>query len=363
MMQTYARYFCRHLLVPIVVITCILTGLIWITQLLRFTDLMIHRGLSVQHFFSFAMLLIPSFLSLIIPVAAFVGTMFVYHKYNVDCEIIILKQAGINRFSLIKPALFIGILLMLVGYALSLYLSPVAYHHFKNQQSIFRDHSSSLMLEEGVFNNPMSDIMIYIHKRDHFGLMKGVLVYDSRNPEKNITIIAEQGRIIKDADSTYLNLQHGTRQELKKDRDTIQMLHFDHYPLNIKAYNPDSSTRWKEPEERFLHELLFLEGDDANNKKLAVEGHQRLIWPLYSCIAVLIAALGMTSDTPSHRYKRKKEIIVLSTGTFILFITALVLPSLASYHIITIVLMYALAIGSLLLLGYKTSGKQMLPAT
>ena len=46
-MRQYERYLLMHLLLPTVLITAGLTGIIWLTQVMRFIDYMLNRGLGI----------------------------------------------------------------------------------------------------------------------------------------------------------------------------------------------------------------------------------------------------------------------------------------------------------------------------
>ena len=77
-MSVIQRYMLRQLVVVAALVTLTLTLAIWLTQSLRFVELIVNRGLSLQSYLSLTLLLLPSFLSLMLPVALFTGTsMFV----------------------------------------------------------------------------------------------------------------------------------------------------------------------------------------------------------------------------------------------------------------------------------------------
>ncbi|MCK5295377.1 MAG: LptF/LptG family permease, partial [Alphaproteobacteria bacterium] len=56
------RYILKQLVLGVVIVTASLSMLIWLTQSLRFVELILNKGLSVTSFISLTMLLLPSFL-------------------------------------------------------------------------------------------------------------------------------------------------------------------------------------------------------------------------------------------------------------------------------------------------------------
>ncbi|MBN8908686.1 MAG: LptF/LptG family permease, partial [Rhodospirillales bacterium] len=57
------RYVFRQLLLAVIAVTAGLTALIWLTQSLRFVELVVNHGLSFGVFLKLTGLLIPSFIA------------------------------------------------------------------------------------------------------------------------------------------------------------------------------------------------------------------------------------------------------------------------------------------------------------
>ena len=64
--------------VALIAATTALVALIWLTQSLRFVELVVNRGLSMRVFFQLTGLLIPNFVAVILPITLFVVVQFVY---------------------------------------------------------------------------------------------------------------------------------------------------------------------------------------------------------------------------------------------------------------------------------------------
>ena len=70
-------------------VTCTggLVALIWLTQSLRFVELVVNRGLSFRVFFELTALLVPNFIAVILPITTFVVVQFVYQRLSGDREL------------------------------------------------------------------------------------------------------------------------------------------------------------------------------------------------------------------------------------------------------------------------------------
>ena len=104
-MHRYQYYILRQLLGPFLLITVGLSAVIWLTQSLRFIDMIVNKGLSLSAFLYFSMLLLPTFLGVILPMALFSAILFTYNKLVIDSEVVSLRTAGFSQWSLAAPAL------------------------------------------------------------------------------------------------------------------------------------------------------------------------------------------------------------------------------------------------------------------
>ena len=121
------RYMFRQLVWWTIVVAASLTCIVWLTQSLRFVEMIVNRGLSATTFVTFTMLLLPTFLSLIGPIAVFAAIMFTYNRMVNDSEVVVLRASGMPHFKIGRPALVLAILAMALGYLNSLYLMPSSY--------------------------------------------------------------------------------------------------------------------------------------------------------------------------------------------------------------------------------------------
>ena len=95
-MKYVSRYIFYQLAVGMVVVSCGLATVIWLTQSLRFVESIVNRGLSVSVFLNLTVLLLPNFLTIVLPIAMFTVVLFTYAKLNSDREIMVLKAAGFS---------------------------------------------------------------------------------------------------------------------------------------------------------------------------------------------------------------------------------------------------------------------------
>jgi len=318
-MQRYNKYITRHLIHSTLLITLSLTSIVWLTQALRFIDFMVNQGVSIGLFLTLTALLIPSLLLMILPPALFCAVLFVYNRLALDSELVVMQAAGLSRWRLAIPALQAAALVTLFAYAIAMYLQPVSYKQFRDMQSFLRNNYVSILLQEGVFSNPVDGLMVFIRERDKNNILHGILVHDSRQPENSVTMMAEEGKLVETPQGPRFLLKNGNRQEINQGK--LSFLNFDSYTLDISLYDKEVQARFPDPQELSLGDLFTYDASvtEADNQKRVAEGHQRLIWPLYPIVLALIALAVLLSGQFNRRGHWQRITVAVLVGVSVLF--------------------------------------------
>jgi len=286
------RYIFRQLLGATLFVAATLTGVVWLTQSLRFVEMIVNRGLSVPLFLYFTMLLLPSFFSVILPIALFVAMLFVYNRLLSDSEIVVMRAGGCSQLGLGRPAIIAAALTTLACYALGLYFTPASFREFKDLQSTLRNSYPTVLLQEGVFSNVMEGVTVYVRSRSDDGELFGLIVHDARDRKNPVTMMAERGAIVAGDNGPRIVLVNGNRQEVDQTDGRLSLLYFDRYSFDLSAVGKEEGERWREPRERFLGELFYSSDGEKTIgyfHKLRMEGHHRLSMPLLPLTFTLIA--------------------------------------------------------------------------
>jgi lipopolysaccharide export system permease protein len=328
-MRQYERYLFMHLLWPTVVITASLTAIVWLTQILKFLDFMLSRGLSLGDFLFLTGLMLPSLLVTLVPIALCIASIYTYNRLMVESELIVLNAVGISKWQLAKPVLVLGSLCAIFCYILALYLMPIANAKFQDIRLFFRDKYASVLLEEQVFNNPMDGMTVFVRARDSDNNLSGILMHDSRDPKQTITMIADTGRIEQGEAGPRFYLHNGMRQQWRDGR--VSWLAFDDYAIDIAFYGKDIQ-RTPAPNERTIGQLFHHEG--LTEKEAAAyhaEAHQRLTWPLLT-ISLPLFALAVLFSSEFNRRGQLRRILFASLGVVAVAIVYFIIRSASLKH-------------------------------
>jgi lipopolysaccharide export system permease protein len=289
-------YIFRQTLVAMAVTTGGLTALVWLTQSLRFVDLVVNRGLSFLVFLHLTGLLIPSFIAVILPITTYVVIQFVYQRMATDRELTVMRAAGLSPWALARPALAVALIATLIGYGLSVWAVPASLNQFKEFQWEIRNRLAAFLLQDGVFT-PLSDkLTVYIRTRDADGTLRGILVDDARDPTAHATILAERGRLIDGPKGPRVLLLDGSRQEIDHQTGRLDTLTFQQNEIDLADATKDDSARPPDMSEVPLSALFNpRQADERDREKWIAEGHKRLSAPLSTlsyALVGLLSALG-----------------------------------------------------------------------
>lgn len=305
-MREHTAYILKHLLAAAAAVAVALTGAVWLSQSLRFLDFIIDKGLSLFAFLRLTLLLLPQVLTVVLPFATLCATIYVYGRLTGDRELIVLRAAGVSPWGLAKPALALGALATAAGLLLSLWLMPAGFRNFKDEQAFLRADFSHVLMREGVFNEMMDGLTVYVRARGEDGRLLGILAHDNRDPAVTVTMMAEWGALMGGPRGSAFLLGRGNRQEVGRGGRALRMLYFDSYVLELEALGQAPGNRIREAKERYLHELVGAPAtayERQHRDELLAEAHRRLAAPFN---ALALAAIGLAAMLAGEFDRRRQ---------------------------------------------------------
>lgn len=315
-MNGVTRYVLRQLMWGMVLVSAGLTCILWLTQSLRLVDMIVNRGLSPGRFFYLTMLLLPNFITIILPIALFTVVVFTYNKLITDRELMVMQASGLSPVAVAKPALILSLIVATLGYALNFHILPASYQKFRELQWDIRYNYSHVLLQEGAFNSIVNGITVYVRARSADGQLLGILVHDARDQEKPFTMMAERGALMETDRGARVVMFNGNRQQVDKGTNQLSILYFDRYVFEMNPSATPEGVRFREARERTIGELFNAEDDptiDAKDRgKFRVEGHRRFISPLWSLAFALVGLVSLLSGGFSRRTQSGRIIVAVA---------------------------------------------------
>ncbi|HZK91204.1 MAG TPA: LPS export ABC transporter permease LptF [Stellaceae bacterium] len=276
------RYILRQCLSVMFFVTGALTAAVWLAQSLKLIDLIVNRGLSAEMFLYLALLILPRFLDIVLPIGAFIAVLFVFNRLITESELVVMRAAGMSPLSLAKPVLELAGIAFLFLMTLSVYFLPTSNREFKDLQFEIRNRFVASLLQEGAFTTISDKLTIYIGSRNDRGEVIGLLIDDERDPQRPVTMLAERGAFADTGDATRIIMVNGNRQQYDRATGKLSVLTFDRYVLDLGMLRDAPEVRYREAQERYLGELLFPpeDIDPGTREAFLVEANERLTVPL-----------------------------------------------------------------------------------
>lgn len=289
-------YIIKQIMTGFLLVALSLMSMLWLTQSLKFVEMVTNKGLPIYLFVEMTSLLMPRVFGILSPIALFVAVMFVYNRLITDSELVVMKAVGISSVVIARAAIFVGAALALFNVFVLNVGVPAAENKFRELEFEVKNSFTKMMLREGMFTSFKSNMTIFIDKFAEDGTVRGILVSDGKKPEEKVVTVAESGMLEYTDNGPKILLKNGTRQTMNRKSGQFTSMTFDDYVVDFgdisKARKKDKGVREKSISE------LFAEADNPKTaakeaRRFRAEAHRRILTPFYNLVFALLACTGL----------------------------------------------------------------------
>ena len=308
--------------------------IIWVFQAVNFLDIMIEDGRDYIVYINYTFLNFPKIISKILPFALFFSFSYVITKYELNNEMIIFWNFGINKMKLINFFLKISILLMIFQILFTSILVP------KSQElsrSLMKDSNIDFFesfIKPKKFNDSIKDFTIFVGDKDNNGLLKNIYLKKELNENSFQITYSKNGRFVQKGNNKILELYDG--QTINGSENNISKFNFtksDFSLTNLKA-NVVTLNKLQETSTYLLircidnlndNKIKFLNFDNkeinmhncerSGLNNIYKELYKRFIIPFYIPVLILISLLLILFSKENINYF-KFRILIFSAGFF-----------------------------------------------
>ena len=339
----FDRYLFGQMIRTTIAVSVTLVGIMWLFQTIRLLEVVINRGAPISNFLLMSVTVIPLWLTIAVPVSAFVAVIWVFQRAVADRELLVMQASGRSALQLARAPLALGILLTLVLIVNSVMVLPQSFGIYKRVQFEVRNSIPTVMLQDNVFIDVVDGLTMLIGEKLDDGLAKDLFIHDERSEGKVITMTARVGQFVERDGLPAVILQEGERIELSKSGDSGATLLFDTHTVTIAPKDKTVSSQMPiDMNEDTISNLLNPEKSpypDYFNQRRA-EGHYRIVSPALALVLILIATVGaLFGQVRRHTWSKRTLLMIVGS---IVSISALVSSrSLATSLPSTVPLLYA----------------------
>jgi len=238
----------------------VFTFILVVSRLGRIADLVINKGVELSDILLLVLYSFPAYLTFTFPMAFLLSTIVVLGRLSGENEILALKANGIDLRYLLVPFGALGLAISLIGILNTTVLVSAAGDRFRDRLVDIAKKSISVEDKEGVFNDSIPRVVIYIGKVDKENhTLSGILISDDRDEGVKQTISAARG--IANLDPTTLDLSfslhNGSVHRWEKKDDVYRTLGFKDYLFSMNLMNvlPHNRELRRKNHEMSLQEL------------------------------------------------------------------------------------------------------------
>jgi lipopolysaccharide export system permease protein len=287
------RYVLRELVKPFAFFLVVFTGIVWLTQSLRVIETIINSGQGAGVFAQFVLLLLPTIMSVVVPVSAFAATLYAMNRLFTESELVVMAAAGMSDLALVRPVAAFGALAAVATAAATIGLAPLAEREMRDRVHELRADIANALVFEGRFLHPANGLTIYVRENRN-GDMSGVFVHDRRDPATEITYTARRAVLGRSDGAPRLLMLDGAAQRLDVETRALSVLDFESLVFDLSQFMDDPSRRRVRPSELFLTDLVAPTPETlalSSRGRLVAEGHEQIVSALYA-LALPMAGLA-----------------------------------------------------------------------
>jgi lipopolysaccharide export system permease protein len=207
-MRLLSRHILRTFAAPFAWGLLALTGLLLLNQLSQLIDRFGGRGLGWQVMVEAVILALPALLTLTIPMAVLVGTLYAYTNLAADLEMMAMYANGVSVWRMVRPALVAAVVISVINFFIFDQLVPISNTRFRTLASDVARLQPTLAFRPMEMNRlqPTTYVLRAEDIAPEGGRMRGVTIWDLGRYDSRRVIHADSGLMATSPTGTDLLL-------------------------------------------------------------------------------------------------------------------------------------------------------------
>lgn len=288
------RYILGQLLQYFGFFALVIAGVYWVNKAVGLFDQLIGDNQTMLVFLQFTFLTLPQVLKLILPIAAFIATVYGTNRLMNDSELVVMQATGFSPLRLARPVLYFGLIAGLMAAVLGNVLVPRARLALDEARATVAENITAQFLESGVFTHPAKGLTLYIRELSDKGELLDVFLTDARLPNEIMTYTAPRALFLRGPAGPQLIMIEGMAQTLAEGRLAVTRFADFTYDLGAMLTRKTVGPRGVaglETAELLSADAALAEETGESIASLRFEGHQRLAEP-FQALAVALIGFG-----------------------------------------------------------------------
>lgn len=234
-MTRFDRYVLSQMLVMFGFFALVLVSVYWVNRAVSLFDSLIADGQSAQVFLEFTALTLPNVMRLVLPVAAFVASVYATNRMVSESEFVVMQATGMSGLRLARPVLVFGLIVALMMTALLHYLVPASRAQLVERRAEIAENITARLLTDGTFLFPAAGVTLYIRAISPEGILEDVFMSDARDGATHTIYTARQAFLVRSDSGPQLLMVDGMAQALQDPGQRLAVTTFDTLSYDLLA--------------------------------------------------------------------------------------------------------------------------------
>ena len=318
-----------------------LSVIIWVFQAVNYLDLMIEDGKDHLTYLTFTILNFPKIFTKILPFSIFFGFLFIISKYELNNELMIFWNFGVNKINLINFFLIFSIFILMVHIVLTAIIVPLTQ---KQARTLIKNSNVNILnsfIKEKKFIDTVKGLTIYVEGKDSDGILKNIYLKKQSDSQNFQITYSKTGKFENINNSNNLLLYNG--ETINFFGDNITNFSFSKSNFNLENLETNSITHSKTQElstvdlincakyffnidEKLINDQLIKIDNctKANLINIYKELYKRFIIPIYTPVLIMTSLMLIIYSKENINYIKYRNILfVLGLGVIIFSETTL----------------------------------------
>lgn len=289
----FDRYLLSQLLMLFGFFALVLVLVYWVNRAVVLFDQLIANGQSAAVFLEFTALTLPNVIRLVLPVAAFAGTVYATNRMMSESELVVVQATGFSPWRLMRPVLIFGAFIFLISSVLAHVLVPISAARLTDRTAEISENMTARLLSEGRFLHPSDGVTFYIREITSQGVLQNIFLSDARTAGRPVTYTAREAILIRGETAPSLVMIDGMAQAYDTEGRRLAVTRFDDFAFDLEGLVEAITPGRRRPDE-LPTPALFEASDEtqtltrSSRDQLIGEAHERISNALNGLVAPLI---------------------------------------------------------------------------
>ena len=280
MIGRFDKYLMAQLLMLFGFFALVLVLVYWVNRAVVLFDQLIANGQSAAVFLEFSVLSLPNVVRIVLPIAAFAGTLYVTNRLTTESELIVVQATGFSPWRLARAVVYFGLIVAVLASILGHFLVPASLRQLAVRSDEIAQNMTARLLTEGQFIHPSDKVTFYIRGISPQGELLNIYLSDARDPNTQVTYTAREALLIRGEAAPTLIMFDGMAQALDTENRLLSVTRFDDLAFDLSGLVDLAGRGGVRPQELATSVLLRASESTqaltgASRNTLVSEAHER----------------------------------------------------------------------------------------